>query len=66
MASEDAMDASLLTGQVIGAHKDETAVYQKENRERFVAGSLDGYGIKVPKRDKPRSSQTPQKIHHES
>ena len=29
-------------------------------------GPSAGYGIKVPKGDRPRSSQTPQRVRHES
>jgi hypothetical protein len=60
------MDASLPKGKVIEVHRDETVVYQERTPRVFRGGSPDGYGIKVPKRDKPMFSQTPQEIRHES
>ena len=42
------MDASLPTGKVIGAQKDETAVYQEENPELFEVDPLMDTASKCP------------------
>jgi hypothetical protein len=59
LLSGDAMDAPSPRGnEARGILKSAEQPFDKGTHRR-LGGSSDGYGISVPKRDKPRSSQTP-------
>ena len=51
------MDASHLKERSLSAEIKQPLIKKEPPINR--GGSSDGYGIKVPKRDRPRSSQTP-------